>query len=198
MANVPQNSMFKQTLSGNQEAPLILGCNERQVQRYNVIVDKAIIHEQLLCNVEIMCPAGPNFCRQETPATRGPNLIELPNQSAKLVLRSPWWQTLRCLGTLNLSDRWNKSWNKENVVFFLQIHFTWYWNPLEWSQSQQSWIFSLCCPPHTHPWHATKVPRNTLLQNLRPCFNVGLQDQGLRKHALVELLLKNRLANTRP
>jgi len=103
--------MFKQNLSGNQEAPLILGCNDRQVQRYrryNVIINKAIaaiIHEQLLCNVEInMCTAGPNFCHQETPATRGPNLIELPDQSAKLVLRSPWWQTLRCLDTLNLSD----------------------------------------------------------------------------------------------
>lgn len=107
MANVPQNFICKQNLSGNQEAPLILGCNERQVQRYNVIIDKAIIHEQLLCNVEInMCTAGPNFCHQETPATRGPNLIELPDQSAKLVLRSPWWQTLRCLDSLNLSDLW--------------------------------------------------------------------------------------------
>ena len=63
--------MFKQTLSGNQEAPLILGCNDRQVQRYNVIINKAIaaiIHEQLLCNVEIMCT-----CRSKLLSPRNPS-----------------------------------------------------------------------------------------------------------------------------
>ena len=157
------------------------------------MIDIAIIQKQLLYNVKInMCTPGPNFRRQETPATRGPNLIELPNQSAKLVLRSPCLvANPLLLGHFELVGSMKQVLEQRKRRIFAA-------NPL---QSVGIMVpvpaildfFSVL--PHHTPRTCDKSPPEYIAGNVRPCFNVGLQDQGLRKHALVELLLKNRLVN---
>lgn len=151
--------MFKQNLSGNQEAPLILGCNNRQVQRYNLIINKAIaaiIHEQLLCNVEIMCT-----CRSKLLSPSNPSHPWAKSRWAARPKRQTGFE-IALVANPSLLGHFELVGSMKQVLNPLHLILESLWNHGP-SPSNLGIFLCVVRPTHIHDMRQ-KSPRNTLLQ----------------------------------